>query len=73
MSDPIDWRDAFLVFSALLKEPLEASVLALGSASSTTDSNVAHALASTSRAVRARAMASVVTRVVGELQAARLR
>lgn len=73
MSDSIDWRDAFLVFSALLKEPPEASALALGSASSTTGSSVAHALASGTRTVRARAMASVVTRVVGELQAARLR
>jgi hypothetical protein len=64
MTDGVDWRKAFAAFGALLGEPAEAVAAALGEPT---------AAAPPSRAARARAVASVVTRVLADLESARLR
>jgi hypothetical protein len=67
MTESVDWRKAFAAFGALLGEPAEAVAAALGEAAPSPSQP------SASRAARARAVASVVTRVLADLESARLR
>jgi hypothetical protein len=73
MSDGVDWRRAFGAFGALLGEPPEAIALALGEAAEATPGAASEPRDPASRASRARAVAAVVTRVVADLESARLR
>ncbi len=72
MTPDVDWRSAFLATSALLGEPLEAAILALGDASAVAASQLVRELRSSSRDVRARAIARIMTVVASEVDAARL-
>jgi hypothetical protein len=68
MSECTDWHPAFLAFSVLLGEPLEAAAEALGDAGA-----IARAgLAASSRGERAAAVARVVAGLVAELERSRL-
>jgi hypothetical protein len=67
VTSTVDWPSAFLAVSALVGEPLDASIDVLGAAATADSSALASALRSTSREARARAMARVVTAVVAEL------
>jgi hypothetical protein len=68
-----DWDSAFLAVSAILGEPLEASLAALGPARSARAEGLAAVLRSSPRDVRAAAIARVVARVAIDLDAMRLR
>lgn len=72
MTADVDWRDAFLATSALLGEPLDAAILAIGDASAVAASQLLRELRSVSRETRARAIARIMTVVASEVEAARL-
>jgi hypothetical protein len=69
MTDGVDWHDALLAFAALLGEPRDAA----GEVAREGDGEVARALRSPDREVRARAVARVAAAVVAELEGAGLR
>lgn len=70
-ADP-DWRTAFLATSVLAGEPLDTALAALGDASAVGVSQLVSELRSSSREMRARAIARVMTSVASEVDAARL-
>jgi hypothetical protein len=72
MSESVDWRQAFTAFGTLLGEPADAVGGALGEPVPGADIAQPHD-ASASRATRARAVAAVVTKVLADLERARLR
>ncbi len=72
MTAEVDWRTAFLATSVLAGEPLDAALDALGDASAVGVSPLVGELRSSSRDVRARAIARVMTVVASEVDAARL-
>jgi hypothetical protein len=63
------WHEAFLGVSALLGEPLEASLRALDEAAVNRAGDLVRGLRSSSRDARARAMAGAITALVVELEA----
>ncbi|HEY8038644.1 MAG TPA: hypothetical protein VIF15_02580 [Polyangiaceae bacterium] len=67
-----DWQPAFLAVGALLGEPIEASVAALGDRPTPPAGELVRALGSPSREARARAIAGTVAAVLVELDRARL-
>jgi hypothetical protein len=70
MSGP-SWQESFLAMSAVLSEPLDASLAALGSASvrvSPRALELLRELRASSREVRARAIARVLSAVVVDLE-----
>jgi hypothetical protein len=69
MSERLGWHDAFLAFGALLGEPRDAA----DDGAHEGDGEMARALRSPVREVRARAVARVAAAVVAELEGARLR
>lgn len=73
MSESVDWSTAFIAFGVLLGEPADAVTRALGEPTTGPASALLRELASTSRVTRARAVAGVVTRVVADVERARLR
>jgi hypothetical protein len=73
-SEGVDWQTAFRAISALVGEPVEAIDAALGGGetSGRAEADLVRALASTSRDVRARAVARVVAEVVADIERTRL-
>jgi hypothetical protein len=69
MSADLDWQPAFLAVSSLLGEPRDVAVSALGDAGAR---EMAGPLGSTSRQVRAAAVARTVAGLLAELERARL-
>jgi hypothetical protein len=73
----VGWRTAFAAFSVFLGEPADALAMALagdaGDARGTEGEELDARFITGSRPARARAVAAVVTRVVAELEGARLR
>jgi hypothetical protein len=67
------WQDAFLGVSAILGEPLDASLAALGDDSAAATESLVAALRSASRDVRARAMAREVTTLLVGIDDMRLK
>jgi hypothetical protein len=67
------WQDAFLGVSAVVGEPLEASLDALHGDPTFHEPELVRALQSTSRDVRARAIASALAAVVAGLDEIELR
>lgn len=72
MTAHVDWRTAFLAASALVGEPLDVALGALGEALPVAVSHLASELRASSRDARARAIARVMTVVASEVDAARL-
>ena len=72
MAGALDWQQAFLGVSALLGEPLERALSALGPAHATRTEILAGPLRSAERRERAEAIARIVTAVARELEGARL-
>lgn len=73
MSSTSGWESAFLAVSAVLGEPLEESVRALGDEGAARAAAMLGGLRSESREQRARAIASGVSEVAVALDAMRLR
>jgi hypothetical protein len=69
MSDDLGWPAAFLAVSTLLAEPPEVAATALGDAAAR---ELAGPLGSTSRPVRAAAVARTIAALLAELEQARL-
>jgi hypothetical protein len=69
MSTDTEWQPAFLAVSTLLGEPADVAASALGDAGAR---ELAGSLGSTSRQVRAAAVARVVASLLAELERARL-
>jgi hypothetical protein len=67
-----DWEASFLAVSALLGEPLEASIAAVGDVTTAAGRDVARGLRSTSREARARAIARAVSQAALDVDAARM-
>jgi hypothetical protein len=67
-----DWRSAFLATSVLAGEALDDALAALGDASALGLSQLVGELRASSREVRARAIARVMTAVASDVDAARL-
>jgi hypothetical protein len=70
MSAATDWQTAFVAVGALLSEP--EPMAPLGEDVPARVAELARALSSTSREVRARAVARAVTAVVADVERARL-
>ena len=68
-----DWEVAFFAMSAILGEPLEASLAAAGEPTSPGGQELVRALRSSSRDRRARAIARVASQVAVDVDAVRLR
>lgn len=73
MSSAAGWESTFLAVSAVLGEPLEASVGALGDEGAARAAAMLRGLRSESREQRARAIASGVSEVAVAIDAMRLR
>lgn len=69
MSADLDWQPAFLAVSTLLGEPLDVAASALGDGGAR---ELGGPLGSTSRQVRAAAVARLVASLLAELERARL-
>jgi hypothetical protein len=67
------WQEAFVAVSAVLGEPLEASISALGEVASMRVAALVSGLRSPSRSARAEAMARAATEVARDLERMRLR
>jgi hypothetical protein len=70
---PPVWQEAFVAVSAVLGEPLEVSLSALGDVEPTALDALVGGLRSSSRSVRAEAMARAATEVARDLERMRLR
>jgi hypothetical protein len=69
----LDWQEAFVAMSAVLGEPLDATLAALDGQESTSAAALVACLRSASQSVRAEALARVATEVAKDLERMRLR
>lgn len=72
MTERPDWSSTFLAVSSLLGEPVDVVEASLGEAASPQSRALSKVLRSSSRAVRAQAVARIVTNLVAELELSRL-
>lgn len=63
------WEPAFVAIAAIVGEPLEAALAALGDEGAAHAADLIHALRSTSKDARARALARVVSEVAVAIDA----
>jgi hypothetical protein len=67
-----DWESSFLAVSALLGEPLDASLSAAGDATTAEARELLRSLRAPSRDMRSRAIARALSRAAADVDAARL-